>query len=615
MLHPSTKRLIDKLGDMTRRQKVAWQEADDGSITHDTEGYRVTLTPEPHAVLLTDSQGREIETCTPAEFADDIDKDGRPYTMFVEELYREAKRHARGAEEAINAVLAGLVAAETIPSGEDVADDTPDAETVDVPDATLGTEDALEEDATIEDPVDDSSPLEPDAYQEMDSQSDITFAVASLADQVNGESAHIAPAVDDEAAEDTVPTEDDVLTDENTAVSTMEALQETDIEADMPEEAATDEFSEPAPAAELETMADTTLADAPIAGFGVSSAEAPAPLEPAEDPTPVNTPEGGYTPTGFVDASDEDSAPQEPAETEMSPIESDAADLPPMFTASDTEAPDPVESEVEHAADEMTESAGAPWPAAPEADADLPAPVDAETYEAPSPEVAIEFGAEEQLAETEPDTAETTDQPEPTPQSNFTSSFFGGGFGGGLGAYRSEPAPEPASEPDAGEAEEIAPAETSEFGEAVSDLASADLAVESQPAPAELTEPPRSFSLSGIGARHDPEPAPAPLEASAPTEPEAEAQVMIDGTNDLPAWPGSDPAPVMDDAPETGMVFEAPAADDVVEVTPEPVPDPEPDFTPDVPEASIAADAEPETGDAAAEETPVRPVKRFNPWN
>ena len=58
MLHPSTKRLIDKLGDMTRRQKVAWQEADDGSITHDTEGYRVTLTPEPHAVLLTDSQGR-----------------------------------------------------------------------------------------------------------------------------------------------------------------------------------------------------------------------------------------------------------------------------------------------------------------------------------------------------------------------------------------------------------------------------------------------------------------------------------------------------------------------------------------------------------------------------
>ena len=56
MLHPSTKRLIDKLGDMTRRQKVAWQEGEDGNITHDTEGYRVTLTADPHAVLLTDSR-------------------------------------------------------------------------------------------------------------------------------------------------------------------------------------------------------------------------------------------------------------------------------------------------------------------------------------------------------------------------------------------------------------------------------------------------------------------------------------------------------------------------------------------------------------------------------
>ncbi|HCX12004.1 MAG TPA: hypothetical protein DHU81_17040, partial [Hyphomonas sp.] len=37
----------------------------------------------------------------------------------------------------------------------------------------------------VEDPLDDSSPLEPEAYLEMDSQSDITSAVASLASQVN----------------------------------------------------------------------------------------------------------------------------------------------------------------------------------------------------------------------------------------------------------------------------------------------------------------------------------------------------------------------------------------------------------------------------------------------
>ena len=105
MLHPSTKRLIDKLNEMTRKQRVAWSEGEDGTITHDTVGYRVVLTPEPHAVLLTDALGKEIESCTPEEFADETDGAGRPYATFVAELYREAHRHARGAGKAINTVL------------------------------------------------------------------------------------------------------------------------------------------------------------------------------------------------------------------------------------------------------------------------------------------------------------------------------------------------------------------------------------------------------------------------------------------------------------------------------------------------------------------------------
>jgi hypothetical protein len=108
MLHPSTKRLIDKLSEMTRKQRVAWSEGENGTITHDTEGYRVVLTPEPHAVLLTDALGKIIESCTPEEFSDDTDAAGRPYGSFVAELYREAHRHARGAEKAIHSVLRGL---------------------------------------------------------------------------------------------------------------------------------------------------------------------------------------------------------------------------------------------------------------------------------------------------------------------------------------------------------------------------------------------------------------------------------------------------------------------------------------------------------------------------
>lgn len=158
MLHPSTKRLIDKLSDMTRKQRVTWTEGENATVVHDTEGYRVVLTPEPHAVLLTDALGREIETCLPEEFADDIDSHGRPYSKFVAELYREASRHARGTEKAIRTLLAGLEAVEAEPEPEIAA---PAAATLDQPDAT----------------TDETAPLE--------SETEITAAVATLADQLN----------------------------------------------------------------------------------------------------------------------------------------------------------------------------------------------------------------------------------------------------------------------------------------------------------------------------------------------------------------------------------------------------------------------------------------------
>lgn len=162
MLHPSTKRLIDKLSDMTRKQRVAWIEGENGTIVHDTEGYRVVLTPEPHAVLLTDGMGREIETCLPEEFADDVDAHGRPYAKLIGELYREAHRHARGAEKAIRTVLAGLDAAESEPP--EPAEPVVVANIVaDAPDATT------DETAEIE----------------SESETQITHAVASLANQIN----------------------------------------------------------------------------------------------------------------------------------------------------------------------------------------------------------------------------------------------------------------------------------------------------------------------------------------------------------------------------------------------------------------------------------------------
>lgn len=158
MLHPSTKRLIDKLSEMTRKQRVTWTEGEDAAVVHDTEGYRVMITAEPHSVLLRDALGREIETCTPEEFGDDVDAHGRPYAKFIAELYREAARHARGTEKAIRTLLAGLDSADTEPVAVPPA---PALQLVDAPDAT----------------TDETAPIE--------SETEITAAVAHLADQIN----------------------------------------------------------------------------------------------------------------------------------------------------------------------------------------------------------------------------------------------------------------------------------------------------------------------------------------------------------------------------------------------------------------------------------------------
>jgi hypothetical protein len=173
MLHPSTKRLIDKLSEMTRKQRVTWTEGENAAVVHDTEGYRVVITPDPHAVLLTDALGREIETCTPEEFADDVDSHGRPYAKFVAELYREAARHARGTEKAIRTLLAGLDSAEAEAPAPTVSV-VPGVQVIDVPDAT----------------TDETAPIE--------SETEITAAVATLADQIN--SAPAAPAPEAVAA-------------------------------------------------------------------------------------------------------------------------------------------------------------------------------------------------------------------------------------------------------------------------------------------------------------------------------------------------------------------------------------------------------------------------------
>jgi hypothetical protein len=564
MLHPSTKRLIDKLGDMTRRQRVTWQEAENGQMTHDTEGYRVTLTPDPYAVLLTDAQGREIETCSPYDFNDEFDADGRPYALFVEELYREAKRHARGAEEAISAVLAGLTAVET-DVGDEPADLIDDADAEAMPEAS--GEDA------VEDPLDDSSPLEPEAYLELDSQSDITSAVASLASQVNTplETQPVEREAFEDISEDTlepplasqgdqqIPSEDEILTDENTGISLEEAV------ADSAHHEETVEDAEPAE----EATPEAATSMSPIMGYGVSSPEAPAAMEPVDEPGPLNEPAAGFTPTGYTEVEPDDVST---AEVEAS-----------QFTGE-------VEAQVRDEADTYT-------PAFADSSDSAPNYAQAEPFDSFTPE------SEPELAPSIPDgpaieaarsPEEEAGEPSPGLQENAPTSnnFLMGGYGSGLGRYA----------PQSEAAQSHSEMETPETPETVPQL-------EAAPTPELPAQPPQSFSLSGIGTRQAPVETPAPLDATESVESVSAPRVVIDATHDQP-WPGTEPVDSDEhmSAAETHFETPEPHVEPEVEIAPEP------DFIMDT-QTEPAEISSSEEQTQAPEEVAPRPVKRFNPWN
>lgn len=108
MLHPSTKKLIDKLREKTAQQAIAWTEGEDHALVFDTEGYRVALTDSPLEVVLLDPLGKELERATQEDLAAAQTADGQSYVDVLAVMRGDAQRMARGAEYAIERVLAGL---------------------------------------------------------------------------------------------------------------------------------------------------------------------------------------------------------------------------------------------------------------------------------------------------------------------------------------------------------------------------------------------------------------------------------------------------------------------------------------------------------------------------
>ncbi|MEM1389436.1 MAG: hypothetical protein AAGG45_00010 [Pseudomonadota bacterium] len=208
MLHPSTKKLIDRLVTMTAEGKIDWVEAEGDNVSYTTEGYSVTLEIEPNEMVIKAEDGRELERATVAELADAKGGDGAPYTQYIADMTREAVRKAKGIDKAITTLLAGIdLDGDGVPDVpiENLEEDIAEANAIieDVGDesaiVTADDVDSLEAEATaveeaevdievpdVESPVAaEEAVTEADTHQHV-ADEDVTEAVARLADEVNG---------------------------------------------------------------------------------------------------------------------------------------------------------------------------------------------------------------------------------------------------------------------------------------------------------------------------------------------------------------------------------------------------------------------------------------------
>ena len=299
-IHPSTKRLIDRLSEMTLERKIAWKQGADGAVIYDTERYRVTLVGSPTEVILSSESGAELDKADHEELENTTLEDGTTYAEFVGQLHKEAHRIARGAESAIEDVLAELNNSEEQVASAPAAKEPAKAEAP----AAEKKRDMPERSDEVEEVI-----SEPDS-EELSSEQ-VADAVKVMAKTVNGETSPEPAKPEPEMAPEPTPQSEPEL--------------KTDPE---PEPAPEPKLSEPA------------------------AKPAPAPTEPetpaAPEPNPVPQPPrpqitgGGFGlgspgPMGFARSQPQ---PPKPAEPEA-PEEKPAAAAPPPAPTEPTPAAPP----------------------------------------------------------------------------------------------------------------------------------------------------------------------------------------------------------------------------------------------------------------------------------
>ena len=383
MLHASTRKLIDRLAEMTELNKLDWTESEAGQIIYSTEGYSVSLTEDPNELVITSKDGKELERASADELAATQNDDGMTYTAIVSAMTVEAARIARGTEAAISSLLAGMeeqasepevAVVEDTPSEEALTEDPIDDTNVvaaDTIETVTETSDADEDDTveTSEPETADPEPVSADAETEdeaaaetmqdetsddaddtaaailtasetpeteVESESDVTEAVARLADEVNqredsGLDAAAASAVGAVALAAGLATDDE---EETSTEDTPDAA--TDATSDI----TAAPLSDPEPVKYVPFGLEATETEVPVEAAAVSIADAPESVEAAL----------------ATDAEDAPEATEEPAleASELATSSEPHIDPVAAFAATTDETPD---AEADNAEPEIEETA------------------------------------------------------------------------------------------------------------------------------------------------------------------------------------------------------------------------------------------------------------------
>ncbi len=631
MLHASTRKLIDRLAEMTELGKLDWTEGASGQINYSTEGYSVSLTEGPNELVITSKDGKELERASAEELASTQSESGIAYAEIVAAMTMEASRIARGTEVAISTLLAGMesstdgsetasvvetseptvVEAETLP--EDPVDETMDLATETIesisPEPTDVTDEPTEasSDALPSEPVDEP-------------ETETTFA----ADSLTTETERVADQV--ETSETVVSNEDEVA-----AIETIEAAPE--LEAAFDAESETEVTEAVARLAdEVNQREDSTLnaaaasavgavalaagltqEDAPEEESGTEAVSEPAPsieVAPAAEESPLSLDEGALdTPPAYVPFG---LGTDEPASEPLT------------FgtVAEDTVSETPEAQEEAASEPEVTETV-------------VPFAVNAES----SPEAdTVEDTAEPQVAATEPEIEPTTiplatsysEEPEETVTLDVSSSETPETETSEIETTafaEVHPTESTIAVAELVQTEPEAPEETVATAEAHSSTTFADI---SDPLPESVETPPVSFDLNPATTPETPSPVEAPAETPVATDsvsvepspapaPEAQTYSLSGigagfGLGALSAKTEASgiPGPTASDSGSDKIVIDA--TDDVL---------PKPEGKVSLPEGyAQAKTATPTTSAEApaedqddAESDILKPRTRFNPWD